>query len=173
MKPGWTEPAIGGNNDGAKSGSFWQRWPSGRYHLLHYEVADAEDEANWQTFWHHLIDRGLDPQAVELVVSDGTKGLLAAMAAYLPQAKLQRCTVYKIRGFERYLSYQALPDTDPDTGQPLTESQARTQRQTEICRDAHHIFKAPTRTEAQLPWHSSQTSGRPLSHALSKTSSGA
>lgn len=124
-------------------------WPDGEYHLLHYEVAETEDEASWHTFWHQLIERGLDPQAVELVVSDGTKGLLAAMTAYLPQAKLQRCTVHKVRGFERYLSYQALPEADPDTGHPLTEAQAKAHRQTEICGDAHHIFKAATRTEAQ------------------------
>jgi len=125
-------------------------WPDGRYHLLHYEVAETEDEATWKAFWQHLIERGLEPQEVELVVSDGTKGLLAAMEVYLPKAKLQRCTVHKIRGFERYLSYQALPEADPDTGQPLTDTQAKAQRKTEICSDAHNIFKAPTRTEAQL-----------------------
>lgn len=125
-------------------------WPDGHYHLLHYEVAETEDEANWKVFWHHLIERGLEAQTVKLVVSDGTKGLLAAMAMYLPKAKLQRCTVHKVRGFERYLSYQALPETDPDTGQPLTETEAKAQRKAEICIDAHNIFKAPTQIEAQL-----------------------
>lgn len=136
-------------------------WPDGRYHLLHYEVAETEDEATWKTFWQHLIERGLEPKAVELVVSDGTKGLLAALTCYLPKAKLQRCTVHKVRGFERYLSYQALPETDPVTGQALTEAEAKAQRKAKICMEAHDIFKAATRTEAEQRlaqfadnWHS-------------------
>ena len=135
-------------------------WPDGRYHLLHYEVADEENEANWQAFWQHMIARGLAASAVDLVVSDGTKGLLSAMSAYLPQAKLQRCTVHKVRGFERYLSYNQLPDLDPDTQQPLTETEAKARRKTEICQDAHDIFKAATRSEAlqrlaqfKAKWH--------------------
>jgi transposase-like protein len=124
-------------------------WPDGRYHLLHYEVAQDEDEANWRVFWQHLLDRGLDPQTLALVVSDGTKGLLAAMSELLPSTKLQRCTVHKVRGFERYLNYNQLPELDPDTLQPLTETEAKAQRKTEICQDAHNIFKAPTAIEAQ------------------------
>ena len=125
-------------------------WPDGRYHLLHYEVAETEDETTWKDFWQHLLERQLDPQGVELVVSDGTKGLLTAMSEHLPQAKLQRCTVHKVRGFERYLTYDQLPAVDPDTGQPFTEAEAKAQRKAEISLDAHHIFKAPTHAEAKV-----------------------
>lgn len=124
-------------------------WPDGHYHLLHYQVAEAEDEQSWKEFWQQLLQRGLAPQAVKLVVSDGTKGLLAAMTGYLPQAKLQRCTVHKVRGFERYLTFSALAEVDPATNQPLTEAQAKRLRQTQITREAHDIFKAPTQAEAQ------------------------
>ena len=124
-------------------------WPDGRYHLLHYEVAETEDEVGWQAFWQQLLKRGLEPQAVKLVVSDGTKGLLTALERYVPKAKLQRCTVHKVRGFERYLSYHQLPDLDPQTGRPLTEAEAKTSRKTEISMDAHDIFKAPNRAEAE------------------------
>lgn len=124
-------------------------WPDGHYHLLHYEVAAAEEEATWHAFWQHLIERGLDPKGVELVVSDGTKGLLAAMGQHLPQAKLQRCTVHKVRGFERYLTYDQLPEVDPDTGAPLTATEAKAQRKAEMSMDAHDIFKAPTLAQAQ------------------------
>jgi len=124
-------------------------WPDGRYHLLHYEVAEDEDETNWKAFWQHLIERGLDAKSVQLVVSDGTKGLLSAMSTYLPHSKLQRCTVHKVRGFERYLEYNALPELDPETQHPLSLNEAKTQRKTQICQDAHHIFKAPSFSEAQ------------------------
>lgn len=124
-------------------------WPDGRSHVLHYEVAEAEDDVTWRQFWQHLRERGLNPAQVEVVVSDGTKGLLAALAQELPQTKLQRCTVHKVRGFERYLTYRDLPTTHPDTAQPWTESQAKAHRQATICAEAHDIFKAPTRPQAQ------------------------
>ena len=125
-------------------------WPDGNYHLLHYEVAQDENESTWKAFWQHLCERGLVAEQVELVVSDGTKGLLGAMKAYLPQAKLQRCTVHKVRGMERYLNYHNLPKTDPDTEQTLTEAEAKAQRKAQICTEAHHIFKAQTRADALL-----------------------
>jgi transposase-like protein len=124
-------------------------WPDGTYHLLHYEVAEGENESTWKAFWQHLLARGLAANQLELVVSDGTKGLLEAMRIYLPQTKLQRCTVHKVRGLERYLSYQDLPQTEPDTQQPLTTAQAKEQRKTQICQEAHDIFKAQTRAQAQ------------------------
>lgn len=123
-------------------------WPDGTYHLLHYEIATDENEETWNTFWQNLIQRGLDSQMVELVVSDGTNGLLPSMAKCLPNAKQQRCTVHKIRGFERYLQYNNLPEVDPESGQPLSQSDAKQLRRAEMKADAHEIFKAPTRSEA-------------------------
>jgi transposase-like protein len=124
-------------------------WPDGSYHLLHYEVAEGENESTWKAFWQHLLARGLDPLALKMVVSDGTKGLLEALSLHLPHTKLQRCTVHKVRGLERYLQYNHLPQTDPDTQQTLTTAEAKAQRKLKICQDAHHIFKATTRAEAQ------------------------
>ena len=61
-------------------------WPNGRYQILHYEIAEQEDIQSWETFFQPLIERVLDPEVVELIVSDGTLGLPAAMAKYLPHA---------------------------------------------------------------------------------------
>ncbi len=124
-------------------------WPDGRYHLLHYEIAEAENQATWKTFLSHMIERGLDPRAVHLLISDGTKGLMAAMKQYLPNARLQRCVAHKIRGFKRYLEYHALLEVDLDTGRLLTPEEAKAQRRADISTDAHEIFKALTLEEAQ------------------------
>ncbi len=123
-------------------------WPDGSYHIFHYEIAEAEDEQAWLNFFDHLIDRGLDAQAVKLLVSDGTKGLLAAMVQRLPQAEQQRCITHKVRGMKAYLTYQQLPETD-DLGQVLTKSQAQKQRWQAIKRDAYDIYEAPTYQDAQ------------------------
>jgi len=125
-------------------------WPDGRYYLIHYEVALAEDASAWATFWQHLLARHLEAAKVELVVSDGTKGLLEVLPTYLPQARLQRCTVHKARGFERYLHYQDLPTTDGQTGQPLTSEQAREHRRRQMKAEALDIFEAPTQAEAEV-----------------------
>ena len=66
------------------------------------------------------------------------------MAIYLPQAELQRCTVHKIRGFKRYLPYRQLPEIDEETGQNLSEEEARSQRRRQITKEALEIFKHPT-----------------------------
>jgi len=57
--------------------------------------------------------------------------------------------VHKVRGIERYLGYGDLPETDPETGHRLEPGQARQQRRTAILGEAHEVFEAETRGEAQ------------------------
>lgn len=123
-------------------------WPDGRYHLLHYEVAETEGEGTWLTFLDNMIARGLQPEVVKLLVSDGSKGLKAAMEQRLPQAQQQRCTTHKVRGMKPYLTYAQLPEID-DAGRALTKAEAKKYRWQAIKQDAYDIFEAPTRQEAQ------------------------
>lgn len=123
-------------------------WPNGSYHILHYEIAEVEDKLAWTAFFDHLIARGLNPETVKLVVSDGSKGLLAAMTQCLPKAEQQRCITHKVRGMKPYLTYTQLPQTD-GSGQSLTEAVAKQQRRQAINQDAYDIFDAPTRAMAQ------------------------
>jgi len=137
-------------------------WPDGRHEILHYEVAVAETQDTWATFLKHLLERGLDPNSFQLVVSDGTHGLLEALTQHLPQTASQRCTEHKARGLERYLTYQDLPTADATTGQPLSESQARRQRHAEILREAREVFQAPTEPEARQRLATFEAKWRPL-----------
>jgi len=123
-------------------------WPDGSDHILHYEIAAQEDTPSWSDFFNHLLERGLEPKAVELVVSDGSSGLSAAMAKVLPHAKQQRCITHKVRGMKKYLSYQQLPQPN-EQGQVLTDSDAKKQRCFEIQNDAYEIDKATSQQEAQ------------------------
>ena len=106
-------------------------WSDGSDHILHYEIAAQEDTQSWSDFFHHLIERGLDPKAVKLVVSDGSSGLPGAMARVLPHAQQQRCITHKVRGMKKYLSYQQLPQQN-EQDQVLTDSDAKKQRCFEI-----------------------------------------
>lgn len=123
-------------------------WPDGTYEVLHYEIAEQEDTQGWATFFENLIERGLDPSAVELVVSDGTLGLPAAMAAHLPKAKQQRCITHKVRRLKDYLSYAQLPAHN-EQGQALKPAEAKQQRRYQIQSDAYDIYKAEDEAEAQ------------------------
>jgi transposase-like protein len=124
-------------------------WEDGRHEILHYEATDAESSESWSAVLAALKRRGLDPDAVRMVVSDGTTGLPAALNEHLPAAQQQRCTVHKIRGLERQFCYRDLLTTDPTTHQALTFEQARRLRRLQVTTDAHAIFEAPTRTEAE------------------------
>lgn len=134
-------------------------WPDGSYQILHFEIAETEDESHWTAFFDHLIARGLQPDQVELVVSDGTTGLPAAMNKCLPKAQQQRCITHKVRGMERYLTYQHLPEAD-ETADPAPCP--RQQRRVEIKADAYHIYKAETYDQAQQRLDEFTTKWQPL-----------
>jgi transposase-like protein len=124
-------------------------WLDGRHQIIHYQLAAAEDTAAWSNLLGTLIGRGLDPATVQMVVSDGSTGLPAALATHLPTAKQQRCVVHKIRGLENAFCYRDLATTDPVTHEPLTHEAARRLRRQQLSTDAHAIFEAPTRADAQ------------------------
>ena len=123
-------------------------YADGSHAVLHYEIAEDEDETTWEAVFAHLIARGLDPQTVKLVVSDGSTGLLTAMAQLLPAAQQQRCITHKVRGMQRYLTYQELPAMD-DAGQPLSLEQARHLRWRQLKTEAYAIYDAPSKSAAQ------------------------
>jgi transposase-like protein len=121
----------------------------GRHQVIHYQLAATEDTAAWSNLLATLLARGLDADTVQLVVSDGSTGLPVALATKLPQAKQQRCVVHKIRGLERAFCYRNLPTTEPVTQEPLTHEAARRLRRQQLSPDAHAIFEAPSRAEAE------------------------
>ncbi len=108
-------------------------WPGGSYQLLHFAIATSEEQATWTAFLQQLVARGMNALAVQLVVSDGTKGLLSALATVLPAAQLQRCITHKVRGMKRYLQYGGL------TAPTAAEQQQRWQ---ELKTEAYTIYKA-------------------------------
>lgn len=123
-------------------------WPDGSHEMLHYEIAKGESEAEWNHFFQQLIARGLVPETIKLVVSDGTLGLPKALKRHLPQAQQQRCITHKVRGIDRYLSYAELATLDAE-GQVLSPEAGKRQRRQEIKAQAYEIYKAETLALAQ------------------------
>lgn len=69
----------------------------GRRELLDYRQAQGESTAAWGALLRSLVERGLDPDRVVLVVADGADGIAAAVAEALPEAAFQRCWTHRVR----------------------------------------------------------------------------
>lgn len=64
--------------------------------LMGYRLESSESEAGWRRFLGSLRRRGLTGAAVEMVVTDGAKGLLNALDDFYPDSSRQRCWFHKM-----------------------------------------------------------------------------
>jgi len=106
----------------------------GRRELLDFALADGESEAHWAALLHHLWGRGLKGEKLELVVTDGAAGLIAALKFIYPHALHQRCWVHKLRN---------------------VANQVRERDQQQVIAGARAIYQASTRRAAMaafLAW---------------------
>jgi putative transposase len=99
----------------------------GRRELLDFALADGESEAEWAALLHHLWLRGLKGENLELVVTDGAPGLIAALKFIYPHARHQRCWFHKLQNVSGCV---------------------RKKDQPEVIAGARAIYQAPTRREA-------------------------
>lgn len=73
----------------------WGICSDGSKVLLGLQAVASESEACWADFFQDLIDRGLTHPL--LVISDGGKGIIAAIAQKFPYADRGRCISHKLR----------------------------------------------------------------------------
>jgi len=71
--------------------------PEGKKEIIDFRIAHAESQAAWEVFLTDLYRRGLKGKTTELVITDGGKGLLAALPFVYPHIPLQRCWAHKVR----------------------------------------------------------------------------
>jgi putative transposase len=62
--------------------------------ILGLAVAPSEEETSWSEVFADLLNRKLDPNCVQYVVSDEHRGLKAALRRYFPGAIWQRCQTH-------------------------------------------------------------------------------
>ena len=99
----------------------------GQRELLSFRQATSESQAAWEAFLNDLYRRGVEGTNLQLVVTDGGKGLHAALAVVYPYAPRQRCWAHKLRNVAAKL---------PRTIQAPCLQEAKT------------LYQAPTRREA-------------------------
>jgi putative transposase len=77
--------------------------PEGRKEVIDFSIAPGESQGAWEGFLTDLYHRGLTEEGVELIVTDGGKGLLAALPTGYPGIPLQRCWAHKSRNVLNYV----------------------------------------------------------------------
>ncbi|MEE8434763.1 MAG: IS256 family transposase [bacterium] len=71
--------------------------PDGNKEVIDFRLGAGESQNAWEAFLNDLYNRGLEGNQVELIVSDGGAGLLAALPLVFPHLPVQRCWAHKMR----------------------------------------------------------------------------
>ncbi len=69
----------------------------GQRELIDFRISPSESEAAWYGLINRLYHRGLEGEMLEIVVSDGSPGLAAALEYIYFDVDHQRCWVHKLR----------------------------------------------------------------------------
>ncbi len=94
-----------------KPGALLLAWGirhSGPEELIDFRLVDKENEQNWTDFMTDLEERGLKienpwSQRLDMIISDGDGGLLAALYMVYPTVPKQRCIFHKIQDITDHL----------------------------------------------------------------------
>lgn len=75
----------------------------GKKELISFRIASSESSAAWEAFLNDLQRRGLKGENLKLIITDGCKGLHAALDTVYAYTKRQHCWVHKLRNVAKYL----------------------------------------------------------------------
>jgi len=100
----------------------------GKKEVIDFAIAQGESECAWQRFLCDLYQRGLEGEGLEMIVTDGGRGLLSALALVYAGVKIQRCWTHKSRNILNYV---------------------RRADQTRVKSDLHRISRAQSLKRAQ------------------------
>lgn len=75
---------------------------AGKKEVIDFLIAHGESQQAWEGLLRELYARGLTAQGVEMIVTDGGKGLLAALDVVYPRIRIQRCWAHKSRNVLNY-----------------------------------------------------------------------
>jgi putative transposase len=75
----------------------------GQRDLIDFRVVKSESKEACESFLNHLFNRGLEGKHLKLIVTDGGKGLIAALNFVYPEIKHQRCWFHKLQNLIKLL----------------------------------------------------------------------
>ena len=75
----------------------------GNREILSYKQVESESEVAWESFISDMGRRGFEGKNLELITTDGNKGVIAAIESVWPMIPRQRCWVHKLRNISNKL----------------------------------------------------------------------
>jgi putative transposase len=75
----------------------------GKKEVIDFSIVPGESQSCWEGFVCDLYRRGLTDKGLELIVTDGGKGLLAALPLVYSGVRVQRCWAHKARNVLSYV----------------------------------------------------------------------
>jgi transposase-like protein len=75
----------------------------GKKEVIDFQQVYGESQSAWEAFLHDLYRRGLEGQSLKLIITDGGKGLLAAVPLVYGDVPSQRCWAHKTRNVLNYV----------------------------------------------------------------------
>ena len=69
----------------------------GKRELIDFRRAFSESQAEWEGFLYDLYRRGLKGECLKLIITDGGKGLKAALPLVFGHIPVQLCWAHKTR----------------------------------------------------------------------------
>ena len=74
-------------------------WPE----IIDFVIVQGESQDAWEGFLNDLYRRGLEDEGVQMIITDGGKGLMSALPLVYPRIPLQRCWAHKVRNVLNYV----------------------------------------------------------------------
>jgi putative transposase len=75
----------------------------GQRELIDFRIVKSESKDACESFLNNLFNRGLKGKNLKLIVTDGGKGLIAALSFVYPEIKHQRCWFHKLQNIAKLL----------------------------------------------------------------------
>ncbi len=75
----------------------------GQRELIDFRIVKSESKDACESFLNYLFNRGVKGENLKLIITDGGKGLISALAIVYPSIKHQRCWFHKLQNITKLL----------------------------------------------------------------------
>lgn len=82
----------------------------GQRELIDFRIVKSESKDACESFLNNLYNRGLAGDNLKLIITDGGKGLIAALEIVYPLVKHQRCWFHKLQNIVKILKKKDQPE---------------------------------------------------------------
>lgn len=101
---------------------------SGERELLNFQIHRSEGTANWECLLNHLVEHGIDPSKLKLVIRDENSGCNEAVLSILGNVPQQSCAVHLERNMAKQVSRAHRGEFQRDVGEIFKQHSLREAR---------------------------------------------